>query len=46
MNVEVNLWDLEYLLMLADDYVYWKPESIAVADRLEAAVTKAKEEMK
>lgn len=46
MNVEVNLYDLEYLLQLADDYVYWQPLSIAVADRLEAAVEKAKEGMK
>lgn len=42
-KVEVNLYDLEYLLELADGYVYWKPESVRVANRLEEAIFKAKE---
>lgn len=43
MKVEVDVADLEYLLWVADDHVYWKPDSIAVADRLEDAINKAKE---
>lgn len=42
MKVEVELEDLEQLLFLADDYVYWKPWSIEIANRLEEAVEKAK----
>lgn len=42
-KVEVDLFDLEYLLELADDYVYWNTLSIVVADRLEEAVNKVKE---
>jgi hypothetical protein len=43
MKVEVDIEDLEYLLLVADESVYWKPRSIAVANRLEDAIAKAKE---
>lgn len=45
IKVEVDLWDLEYLLMVADEYVYWKPASLAVANRLEEAVKRTKGEI-
>lgn len=46
MKVEVDVADLEYLLWVADDYVYWKPASIAVANRLEEAIQRTKENHK
>lgn len=42
-KVEVELTDLEYLLELADDYVYWKGPSLALANKIEALIKEAKE---
>lgn len=42
-KVEIELSDLEYLLELADDYVYWNTISLVVADRIQAVIDRAKE---
>jgi hypothetical protein len=40
-KVEVELADLEALLELADDYVYWKASSLALAERIETVIKEA-----